>query len=419
MLLLTPLVTLLLAASVTASPRKINARRVNFDWGTEKVRGLNAGGWLVLEPWITPSIFQKLDQSLGIVDEFTLGEKLGNDDAYQILKSHWDTWMTLNDFQKIARSGFNTVRIPIGYWAYETVPGEPYVQGAAPYLDMAINWARETGLKVWIDLHGAPGSQNGFDNSGHKVAEPMWQTGNNVNITLSVLQMISDKYARPEFQDVVVAIQLLNEPLTPKLDFEKVKQFYREGYNQVRSVSDTPVILHDGFAPPSKWNGFLSVSDNDSQNVVIDHHEYQVFTNDLVALPASKHSELVCTNVASYSQGTDKWVVVGEWTGAMTDCAIALNGYLTGARYDGTFPGSKFVGSCQDKNQISNWDQTFRDDMRRYIEAQLSAFETHTQGWVFWNFKTEGAHEWDAFALLDAGIFPQPVGDLSPNSICG
>ncbi|POS85368.1 hypothetical protein EPUL_003655 [Erysiphe pulchra] len=416
MLFFTPFIALILAASVNSFPRKISPRKVNFNWGSEKVRGLNIGGWLVLEPWITPSIFQNLDQALGIKDEFTLGEKLGNDAAFQILKRHWDTWLTLQDFQKIAGSGFNTVRIPIGYWAYETIPGEPYTKGAAPYLDTAIDWARQTGLKVWIDLHGAPGSQNGFDNSGHKIPEPLWQTGNNVNITLSVLNTISSKYARPEFQDVVVAIQLLNEPFTPKMDFEKVKQFYREGYNQVRAISETPVILHDGFALPSKWNGFLSVSDNNAQNVVVDHHEYQVFTNELVALTPEKHREVVCSNVASYSQGTDKWVVVGEWSGAMTDCATALNGFLTGARYDGTFPGSTFVGSCQDKNQISKWDQKFRDDMRRYIEAQLSAFETRTQGWVFWNFKAEGAPEWDAFALLDAGIFPQPLGNQ--NSIC-
>ena len=35
-------------------------------------------------------------------------------DAPSILKKHWDTWATLADFQKIAKHGFNTVRIPIG-----------------------------------------------------------------------------------------------------------------------------------------------------------------------------------------------------------------------------------------------------------------------------------------------------------------
>jgi len=31
---------------------------LKFDFGNEKVRGVNLGGWFVLEPWITPSIFE-------------------------------------------------------------------------------------------------------------------------------------------------------------------------------------------------------------------------------------------------------------------------------------------------------------------------------------------------------------------------
>jgi len=49
--------------------------------------------------------------------------------------------------------------------------GEPYIQGQADHLDNAIGWARLYDLKVIIDLHGAPGSQNGFDNSGRRSAE--------------------------------------------------------------------------------------------------------------------------------------------------------------------------------------------------------------------------------------------------------
>lgn len=190
---------------------------------------------------------------------------MGSSDAYNILKPHWDSWATYSDFKKIADAGFNTVRIPIGYWAYNLV-GEPYTQGAAPYMDAAIDWARATGLKVWIDLHGAPGSQNGFDNSGHKVQSPGWQQGDTVAQTLAVLNTITQKYAQPSYQDVVVAIQLLNEPLGPALNLDGIKSFYRSGYEQVRSVSDTPVMLHDAFSSPSSWNGFLSVSDNNAQN---------------------------------------------------------------------------------------------------------------------------------------------------------
>lgn len=415
---LAAIVSAAVVAALPATAQKLSKRSVDFNWGSEKVRGLNIGGWLLLEPWITPSIFQNLNQSLGIVDEYTLTQQLGTTAAYNILKPHWDSWCTFSDFQKIANAGFNTVRIPIGYWAYALEDGEPYTQGAAPYIDAAIDWARGTGLKIWIDLHGAPGSQNGFDNSGHRIATPGWQQGDTVAQTLAVLETITAKYAQPSYQDVVVAIELLNEPLSSELNFDTLKQFYRDGYGQVRAVSDTTVMLHDGFVSPKTWNGFLSVSDNNSQNVAVDHHEYQVFTDDLVALQPWQHRQLVCNNAPTYASGADKWVVVGEWTAAMTDCAPAVNGYNIGARYDGTYPGSSYVGSCADKNNIANWNETFKGDMRGYIEAQLATFESHTQGWVFWNFKTEAAHEWDAFALLDGGLFPQPLTDYEFGSIC-
>ncbi len=86
-----------------------------------------------------------------------------------------------------------------------------------------------------------------------------------------------------------------------------------------------------------------------------------------------------------------------------------FNGYLVGAHYDGTFAGSSYHGLCWDKNNIASWDADLRGDIRGYIEAQLETYEAVTQRWIFLNFKTERSHEWDAFALLDAGLFPQPL----------
>jgi glucan 1,3-beta-glucosidase len=335
------------------------------------------------------------------------------------------------------------VRIPIGYWAYKLYDNETYTQGAAPYMDSAIEWARDVGLKVWIDLHGAPGSQNGFDNSGHLRSKPQFQQGNTTAQTLEVLEIISQKYAQEEYQDVVVAIELLNEPLSSELDFDALKDFFVDGYYQVRNVSDTWVMIHDAFQQPSVYNDFLTPQDSGAQNgmlyydsmrrrkdikltliVIFDHHEYQVFSDELVALQPWQHRQLVCNNAETYSRrGTSHNLVVGEWTAAMTDCAPYLNGYKLGARYDATYPNasantSPYVGSCADKVTVDTWDEYWRGDMRGYIEAQLEIFEKDANGWIFWNFKTENAHEWSAFALLDAGLFPQPLTDRWYSMIC-
>lgn len=90
----------------------------------------------------------------------------------------------------------------------------------------------------------------------------------------------------------------------------------------------------------------------------------------------------------------------------MTDCARYLNGYGRGARYDGTLNNVPKVGNCGWQNDIKQWPQSYKNETRKYIEAQISAFENKTQGWFWWNFKTESSAEWDAFDLIDAGVFP-------------
>ncbi len=113
---------------------------------------MNLGGWFVLEPWITPSLFSAAGD--GIVDEYTFCQTLGQIECKSRLESHWSSWITEADFSAIAAAGLNHVRIPIGYWAVETLPGDPYVNGQIPYMDQAIEWARNSNLKVIVDLHG-------------------------------------------------------------------------------------------------------------------------------------------------------------------------------------------------------------------------------------------------------------------------
>ena len=108
----------------------------------------------MLEPWITPSIFQPWANGGGVVDEYTFTQTVGQAAAQQQLTNHWNSWITQDDFNEIASMGLNHVRIPLGYWALNPLPGDPYVQGQLPILDQAIGWARTAGLKVLLDLHG-------------------------------------------------------------------------------------------------------------------------------------------------------------------------------------------------------------------------------------------------------------------------
>lgn len=365
-------------------------------------KGVNLGGWLVLEPWITPSIFDPYNGA--VVDEWTLCQNVGN--AAEVLQSHWASWVTLGDFQRIAGSGkgINLVRIPVGYWAFQKYPGDTYIQGAKDYLAQALDWASQTGLNVWIDLHGAPLSQNGFDNSGHRIDNPQFTTGDTIGFTAGVIGQIASEFGS---HPAVAGIELVNEPLMPVLPGGRDSVTnYNYAAGPGAEGSGKAVIISDGFDAPNTWNGQFN-------SYIIDHHEYQVFTNDDVAMSWQEHVDQVYSRASQwgYPSGVQHNLICGEWTGAMTDCATWLNGYGIGARYDGTFSkpgqGSSYVGSCAEPNSpITSWSQEFKTATTNYIQAQLNAFSSDASGWIFWNFKTESAGEWDFFQLVDNGVWP-------------
>lgn len=58
---------------------------------SNQVRGVNLGGWMVLEPWITPSLFyQFLGKGEGeiSIDTYTFCEVLGAEEANRQLRRH-------------------------------------------------------------------------------------------------------------------------------------------------------------------------------------------------------------------------------------------------------------------------------------------------------------------------------------------
>ncbi|EDK43323.1 glucan 1,3-beta-glucosidase precursor [Lodderomyces elongisporus NRRL YB-4239] len=395
------------SASLDSANSNLKSKRQAWDYQNDITRGLNLGGWFVLEPYITPSLFGTwLFPENTPVDEYHFTKQLGKDAALQVLNQHWSTWITEDDFQQISYLGINMVRIPIGYWAFQLLDNDPYVQGQVEYLDKALEWARTHGLKVWVDLHGAPGSQNGFDNSGLR-DHYEWQNGNNVQVTLDVLNTIFQKYGGDEYADVVSGIELINEPLGPALDMDAIKQFYQDGYSALRNTgSSTPVIIHDAFQSLGYWNNFLQTS-NSVWNVVIDHHHYQVFSAGELQRSIDEHVSTAC-NWGWDTKKESHWTVAGEWSAALTDCAPWLNGVGRGARFTGDYDNSPYIGSC---------DSLDTGNMRRYIEAQLDAFE-YNGGWIFWNWKTEDALEWDFQKLTFQGIFPQPLTDRQYPNQC-
>ncbi|KAJ2553453.1 glucan exo-1,3-beta-glucosidase [Coemansia sp. RSA 1933] len=382
------------------------------------IRGVNIGGVFLIEPFIRPSLFDQFLLTHNVtdapIDEWTFSAALGKAEAKRQLEQHWDTFVTREHLETMAQYGINWIRIPIGYWTFNVTEEEPFVDGQIPYIERILGWAREIGLKVELDLHGAPGSQNGFDNSGRR-GEPRWLLDRkNVERTLDALEKMTR--LGMEWEDVVYGIQILNEPSRWKWPVDDIRRFYNEAYDMVRGITDEMYfMIHDTFLGPNEWSELTS---SNWTNALMDTHLYQMFDNYMVSINESTHINMVTEmtkDIVTFDRTTRIGVVVGEFSAATHDCTKYINGFGTGSRWEGTLPGTDHptcpfqTCTCTGDygSDYTEFSDHYKRFLKRYIDAQLQVYDRSTAGWFYWNFRTENAPEWDYLLGVAQGWIPR------------
>jgi glucan 1,3-beta-glucosidase len=332
-----------------------------------KWRGVNLGGWLALEKWITPAVFSGLKAA----DEYSLCQELGPAKASAHLKKHRETWITADDFQWLAALGMNAIRLPITYGIAEE--NAPFVTGMDT-LDWAFRTAKAHRLGVLLDLHGVPGSQNGWDHSGRQ-GELGWHTSK-ANIDHS-LRIIGDLAVRCKGYDNLIGIELLNEPRWD-VPLDVLKRFYIEAYHRVRDQigpEKAAVVIHDAFRP-LEWSEFMRAPE--FANVILDTHRYQCFTDDDHKRHLHQQVELALLAREKQLAAMQKQLptIVGEWSCALPPESL---GGRNGFALD--------VG------------------MRAYGDAQLINFDA-TRGWFYWTYKIQDGGAWSFRDCVNRGWMP-------------
>lgn len=359
----------------------------------DHLRGVNLGGWLVLEKWMTPSLFEGLEAT----DETTWCAELG-DKAPERLRAHWNSFITREDFAWLAGVGVNAVRIPVGHWIF----GPPYPQhekyGANPHpfvtggievLDRAFKWAAEFGLRVIVDLHAAPGCQNGFDNGGIMgVVE--WHTKEEyLAHSVDVLGRLAERYRA---EPALYGIELLNEPRWD-VPTDLLKGFYLRAEAAIRAhcpADRVAVVFHDGFRTHREYLGFLQAPQH--ENVIYDIHRYQCFSREDLDMDIHGHLRKAGVEwgqeLRDIREELTLPTIVGEWSLGLNLEVVSL--WAEGP-YDYALTG---MGDFQ------------RDlSYRAYAAAQLLAFE-QCRGWFFWSYRTETTPEWCFRECVERGWLP-------------
>lgn len=331
----------------------------------QPIYGVNLGGWLVLEKWMTPQLFDGTQAA----DEYTLCQVQGAGMARR-LKEHRETFVTKKDFVWLRDNGVQAVRLPVGYGAFGNEP--PYTR-TIEYVDRAFKWAEETGLVILLDLHTAPGSQNGLDHSGRR-GEFLWHK-NEANIikTLEILTKLAKRYAG---HTSLLGIELLNEP-EAKIPRKKIMKYYEAAYRMIRTECglDTWVVFSDSFKP-KLWKRKFQRSDY--INMFIDTHHYQTFSKKDKKRNVFEHIERALKELPGQlaKMGKAHPVIVGEWS-------LAL-----------------------DTASLEGLDEVGREAaIRAFAAAQLLAFQ-NTRAWFFWSYKTQDGGMWSYRDAVTTGRLP-------------
>ena len=330
------------------------------------LRGTALGGWLVLEPWITPSLFYQFlgaterwgDEAkdhIGI-DSYTFCKALGPVEANRQLRKHWATWVSEEQVANLAAIGVETLRIPVGDWMYR--PYGPYIgcmDGALDELDRVLRLCEKYGMTAVIDLHALRGSQNGLDNSGdtdsyewlpladskggvtryhhwdirggswaghYNTSTFHYDSINSTHIEFT-LEVVREMVKRHKEDPVVIGIEPVNEPWWV-IPLDVLKQFYWASYAIVQAERPGWVVLfHDSFRLwPNEWAGFMKGCDN----WALDTHIYLAWS-----YPNSAEYFQQAACAVSWQlwlmESIDIPIVVGEWSLATDNCAMWLNGF--------------------------------------------------------------------------------------------
>ncbi|CAI5757691.1 unnamed protein product [Candida verbasci] len=367
-----------------------------------KIYGVSLGGWLVSEPWITPELYENITDEFGNIplDEYSLCLKLGKDKSETYLNNHYSTFIKESDFETISKMNLNLIRIPIGYWAFGLLKDDPYIKGIQEkYLDLAIEWSKKYNLKIQIGLHAMPESQNGFDNSGKTTDNPKWLSNRkNVRLSYKIIDYVLLKYGN---NSNVHSIQVVNEPLGIKINQKRLIKFYSDMIEKFVNLKlSAKLVFHDAFYNMESFENFYP------NTYILDHHLYEIFTDWQINSNLQEHLNHVDVNGESLSK-TGQYSIVGEFSGALTDCTKYINGVGKGSRWDGTFYNQVHPErTCKDN------DELMKNDIKLFLRKQFYTYEEKGNGWIFWTYKTNNKNNslgWDFKRLYENDMLPDPL----------
>ncbi|MBR3868062.1 MAG: cellulase family glycosylhydrolase [Clostridia bacterium] len=248
------------------------------------LKGLNLGGWLIMEDWFTPVA----NDATGDVYTYeVLEERFGTEKTYELLNIYQDNWIVETDFKNIADMGFNCVRIPFWYRNFQSDTEGTWILDDKGEIDLSrLEWAvemcRKYGLYAILDLHAANGVQGYADHAGHKNSYHFFDQNEKGEWyraqAVELWRVIAERFAG---DPAIAMFDLLNEPMCDvpmaKRIHSYIWEYYDMAYDAIRKEDPDRMITMIGTWSVDK------LPDPDEygwENVVYQYHQYDKKESD-------------------------------------------------------------------------------------------------------------------------------------------
>ena len=234
-------------------------------------------------------------------------------------------------------------------------------------------------------------------------------------LSISVLETMAKKYGAQEYADVVVGLELTNEPISWGNNvFSKTQSWAQDAYKAVKAQATNPnlvIVMHDAFQGITSWTQIGKSLNTQGKSFGVDTHLYQLYTDADNALTQAQHISQACGWGAQLATGNAVMpVYAGEWSAATNICVNP-----DGSTTSGT---SCSVSGCQCQSApIESWNPAMIAQVRKYVEAQLDTYEQNGSGYFLWSAKGPGG--WGFLNLIANGAMPNPVTARKYPAQCG
>ena len=248
--------------------RAENGRIVTGSGEPVLLRGVGLGNWLLPEGYMWKFADGSPQSPRQI--EALITDLVGPARAAEFWRGFRDRFITRDDVARIAAEGMNHVRLPLNARLLIADDGELIEDGFEP-IDRLIEWCRESGLWVLLDLHGAPGGQTGTNIDDSLGTPALFENEHNRELTVRLWRILAERYRD---ETVVAGYDLLNEPLPNDYQYtyaNRLESLYKELTAEIRAVDPNHLIMYEGSHWATNWTMFTEVWD---ANSALQFHKY-------------------------------------------------------------------------------------------------------------------------------------------------